>query len=58
MSKEESMKIDQAIEDRKDKLGIYKTLVDILFNEEDCKIMLNFAKHKEVHNLLELLRDE
>jgi len=31
MAKEESMRIDQAIEDRKDKVAIYKTLIDILY---------------------------
>ena len=39
----------------KEKLDNYIKLFNILFNEDECKMLLNFAKHKEVHELISLL---
>ena len=43
------------MDEEKDKLANYSKLCAILFDEDECKILLNFAKHKEVYELVSSL---
>lgn len=53
--KETSLKSEGNKKGEKENLDNYIKLCNILFNEDECKILLNFAKHKEVYELVSLL---